>query len=237
MGTVKVIAGTYYNAPMTKGRRGTCPYCLRKICVIQKGVLAKHGWHEAGRGTRDYARGAACSGSGARPIEETDRDALRAIEENKQAIEVYQAHEDRLEAGGVEELGGSCLVVFTLGRSGSPTPPSQAVEEIVRKLTAGEYANITGQAAHEDEPQGCAGNVVRTLRVFYILRPGFKEGDVPVVAGGRGWRSGALRVPGFAEALARRLRDVRKHKEALAFNNKQIRSRIFTQKAEDNARG
>ena len=63
--------------------RFTCPCCLRGIKLHRTSYrLARHGWRESGRVAGSYGNGfqwGACAGSGMRPIEVTDADALPIV--------------------------------------------------------------------------------------------------------------------------------------------------------------
>lgn len=70
---------TYMREPMPGGMRATCPLCIRAIKVTKSGWMARHGWKESGRKVGSVGLGfqwGECPGTGSRPLEETDADAL-----------------------------------------------------------------------------------------------------------------------------------------------------------------
>jgi hypothetical protein len=85
---------TYKRDRAPKGKKVTCPVCLRKIKAAAGGSLVRHGWKEEGRRVGEYGRGyqwGVCRGWHGAPLEQTDADALKAIEGLKRSAEKARA--------------------------------------------------------------------------------------------------------------------------------------------------
>ncbi len=94
----------YSRTPIANNGLATCPCCLRAIRTTKPGRIVRHGWNETGRKVGEFGRGfqwGACFGGTCRPIEETDKDALKFADRMREAAVQARASADNHAAGEV----------------------------------------------------------------------------------------------------------------------------------------
>lgn len=170
--TSETIKATYKRDPVPAARMGQCPCCLKSHRSSAKGTLTRHGWKETGRQVGQHGMGfqwGACIGSGMRPLEETDRDALEVLVR-------LRAHKLEVAAQVARHAAGAESYTYTIELAADRLPPGYAGERKAESPEA--LASLTERTASLVKALGKLGYATKVSETR-AERRSFRTTSVP----------------------------------------------------------